>query len=542
MLRYKTTVWGIKMNYDYIIIGAGSAGCVLANRLSENPKNTVLLLEAGDKDTNLWIHIPVGFTKTLNNPEVNLCFETEPEDNVSGRRIPIPRGRVLGGSSSINGMLYVRGQALDFDVWGQLGNRGWSYSDILPYFKKSENFERGNDEFRGTDGLLNVADMYEKHELIDAFIDAGVELGYPRNPDYNGSKQDGFGYYQITQRNGRRESTARAFLNPAKNRKNLTVEARAHVTKILFNKKRVTGVEYSIDGIKKTADVNNEIVLTAGAVQSPQILELSGIGQPQLLKSHGITVQHELPGVGENYRDHYAARMNWRVNKPISLNEETRGLNLVKEVFKYVVTRRGALTWTAGVGHAFMKTRPELETPDVQFFFVHCSFASSKDGKLDKEPGMTLAVYQCRPESQGAIHIGGPNPFDAPKIRPNFLDNQLDQSTLVAGLNLCRSIGETNAMKQHISHEMNPGSSIRTDEEMLQFARDTGATTYHPMGTCKMGSDPMAVVDDRLRVHGIENLRVADASIMPTMPSGNINAPVIMIAEKAADMIKEDNT
>ena len=384
--------------------------------------------------------------------------------------------------------------------------------------------------------------MYEKHELIDAFIDAGVELGYPRNPDYNGSKQDGFGYYQITQRNGRRESTARAFLNPAKNRKNLTVESRAHVTKILSNKKRVTGVEYSIDGIKKTADVNNEIVLTAGAVQSPQILELSGIGQPQLLQSHGITVQHELPGVGENYRDHYAARMNWRVNKPISLNEETRGLSLVKEVFKYVLTRRGALTWTAGVGHAFMKTRPELETPDVQFFFVHGSFASSKDRKLDKEPGMTLAVYQCRPESQGTIHVGGPNPFDAPKIRPNFLDNQLDQDTLVAGLTLCRSIGETNAMKQYISHEMNPGSNIKTDEEMLQFARDTGATTYHPMGTCKMGSDPMAVVDDRLRVHGIENLRVADASIMPTMPSGNINAPVIMIAEKAADMIKEDNT
>ncbi|MBT7730977.1 MAG: choline dehydrogenase [Rhodospirillaceae bacterium] len=530
------------MNYDYIIIGAGSAGCVLANRLSENPNNTVLLLEAGDKDTNLWIHVPVGFTKTLNNPEVNWCFETEPEDNVSGRRIPIPRGRVLGGSSSINGMLYVRGQALDFDVWGQLGNRGWSYSDILPYFKKSENFERGNDKFRGADGLLNVADMYEKHDLIDAFIDAGAELGYPRNPDYNGAKQDGFGYYQITQRNGRRESTARAFLNPAKNRKNLTVESRAHVTKLVFNKKRATGVHYSIDGIKKSAEVNNEVIVSAGAVQSPHILELSGIGQPQLLKSYGIDIQHELPGVGENYRDHYAARMNWRLNKPISLNEETRGLSLVKEVFKYALTRRGALTWTAGVGHAFMRTRPELETPDVQFFFVHGSFGSSKDRKLEKEPGMTLAVYQCRPESQGTIHIGGPNPFDAPKIRPNFLGNKLDQDTLIAGLHLCRSIGETEAMKQHISHEMNPGSSVTTDEGMLQFARDTGATTYHPMGTCKMGSDPMAVVDDRLRVHGIENVRIADASIMPTMPSGNINAPVIMIAEKAADMIKEDNT
>jgi choline dehydrogenase len=529
------------VKYDYIIIGAGSAGCVLANRLSENPNNTVLLLEAGDKDTNLWIHVPVGFTKTLNNPEVNWCFETEPEDNVSGRRIPIPRGRVLGGSSSINGMLYVRGQALDFDVWGQLGNRGWSYSDILPYFKKSENFERGNDKFRGTDGLLNVADMYERHDLIDAFIDAGVELGYPRNPDYNGAKQDGFGYYQITQRNGRRESTARAFLRPAKNRKNLTIQSRAHVTKLVFNNKRATGVHYSVDGIKKNADIDKEVIVSAGAVQSPQILELSGIGQPQLLKSHGINVEHELPGVGENYRDHYAARMNWRLNKPISLNEETRGLSLVKEVFKYALTRRGALTWTAGVGHAFMRTRPELETPDVQFFFVHGSFGSSKDRKLEKEPGMTLAVYQCRPESKGTIHIGGPNPFDAPKIRPNFLDNKLDQDTLIAGLHLCRSVGETEAMKQHISHEMNPGSSVTTDEGMLQFARDTGATTYHPMGTCKMGSDPMAVVDDRLRVHGIENVRVADASIMPTMPSGNINAPVIMIAEKAADMIKEDN-
>ena len=531
----------VDVNYDFIIIGAGSAGCVLANRLTENPNISVLLLEAGDKDSNIWIHVPAGFTKTLNNPEVNWCFETEPEDNVSGRRIPIPRGRVLGGSSSINGMLYVRGQALDYDVWGQLGNRGWSYSDILPYFKKSENFERGGDDFRSANGPLNVADMYEKHDLIDAFIDAGVELGYPHNPDYNGSSQDGFGYYQITQRNGRRESTARAFLNPVKQRKNLTIESRAFVTKVILEEKRATGVIYTIDGIKKNATVNAEVIVCAGAVQSPQILELSGIGQTELLKNNGIDVHHELPGVGENYRDHYAARMNWRVNKPISLNEETRGLNLVKEVFKYALTRRGVLTWTAGVGHAFMRTRQELETPDVQFFFVHGSFASSKDRKLDTEPGMTLACYQCRPESQGTIHIGSPNPYDAPKIRPNFLDSRLDQETLIAGLHLCRSIGETDAMKKHISHEMNPGIEIKTDEEMLQFARDTGATTYHPMGTCKMGNDPMAVVNDRLLVHGIENLRVADASIMPTMPSGNINAPVIMIAEKAADMIKEDN-
>ncbi|MBH68643.1 MAG: choline dehydrogenase [Rhodospirillaceae bacterium] len=528
------------MAYDYIIIGAGSAGCVLANRLTEISTNSVLLLEAGDKDSNFWIHIPVGFTKTLNNPDVNWNFETEPEDNVSGRRIPIPRGRVLGGSSSINGMLYVRGQPLDYDVWGQLGNRGWSYSEILPYFKKAENFERGGDEFRGKGGPLNVADMYERHELIDAFIEAGSELGYPRNPDYNGAAQDGFGYYQITQKNGRRESTARAFLNPARNRKNLTVETRAHVANIILDGRRATGVNYSVDGIEKSETANLEIIICAGAVQSPQILELSGIGQPDLLKKHGIEVLHELPGVGENYRDHYAARMNWRVNKPFTLNEQTRGLGLVKEVIKYAFTRRGVLTWTAGVGHAFMRTRPELETPDVQFFFVHGSFASSTDRKLDKEPGMTLAVYQCRPESQGSIHIGGRNPYEAPKIKPNFLDNPLDQQTIIAGLHLCREIGETKSMNRFISYEMNPGVNVTTDEQLLQFARDTGATTYHPMGTCKMGSDSMAVVNDRLQVHGIKGLRVADASIMPTMPSGNINAPVIMVAEKAADMIKED--
>ncbi len=528
------------MAYDYIIIGAGSAGCVLANRLSENPNVSVLLLEAGDSDDNVWIHIPVGFTRTLNNPEVNWCFETEPEDNVSGRRIPIPRGRVLGGSSSINGMLYVRGQAFDYDIWGQLGNRGWSYSDILPYFKKAESFERGDNDYRGGGGPLNVADMYEKHEIIDAFIDAGVELGYPRNPDYNGAEQDGFGYYQVTQRNGRRESTARAFLNPARKRPNLRVESRAHVTKILFDGKRASGITYNTDGLEKIEDCNCEIIVSAGAVQSPQILELSGIGQSDLLRSHGIEVVHDLPGVGENYRDHYAARMNWRVNKPITLNEQTRGLNLIREVLKYAITRRGVLTWTAGVGHGFMRTRSELETPDVQFFFVHGSFKSSADRKLDREPGMTLAVYQCRPESQGTIHIGGANAFDAPKIRPNFLANQLDQDTLVAGLQLCRKIGQTKSLSQYISYEMNPGENVTSDQDMLQFARDTGATTYHPMGTCKMGSDPMAVVDDRLRVHGLIGLRVVDASIMPTMPSGNINAPVIMVAEKAADMIKED--
>ena len=528
------------MAYDYIIIGAGSAGCVMANRLSEDAGTSVLLLEAGGKDSNPWIHIPVGFTQTLNNRKVNWCFETEPDEALAGRTIPIPRGRVLGGSSSINGMLYVRGQAFDYDVWAQLGNRGWSYSDVLPYFRKAESFERGGDEYRGDSGPMNVADMYERHEIVDAFIEAGEELGYPRNPDYNGASQDGFGYYQVTQRNGRRESTARAFLNPVRGRQNLRIEPNAHVTRIEMDGTRVTGVSWSQNGQSRTETANLEVVLCAGAVQSPQILELSGIGQPDLLREHGIEVRHALSGVGENYRDHYAARMNWRVNRPITLNEQTRGLRLAGEVAKYVLTRRGALTWTAGIGHGFVRTRPELETPDIQFFFAHASFGSIRDRVLEREPGMTLAVYQCRPESVGSIHLGGPDPFAAPKIRPNFLTVELDQQTLVSGLHVCRALGQTRALGRYIDHEMNPGADCVSDADMLAFARQTGATTYHPMGTCKMGHDPMAVVDDRLRVHGLEGLRVVDASVFPTMPSGNINAPVIMAAEKGADMIREE--
>ena len=528
------------MAFDYIIVGAGSAGCVLANRLSEDPANSVLLLEAGGKDNSLWIHVPVGFTKTLNNPRYNWNFWTEPEDNVSGRKISIPRGKVLGGSSSINGMLYVRGQALDYNIWSQLGNRGWSFEDVLPYFRKSENFERSEDEFRSRNGLLNVADMYERHELVDAFIEAGIELGHERNPDYNGARQDGFGYYQITQRDGRRESTARAFLDPARSRPNLTIESNAYATRVITENRRATGVEYQVGGNVRTATAGREVILSAGAVQSPQLLELSGIGQPELLRSLGIDVVHELPGVGENYRDHFAARVNWRVNQPITLNEQTRGLSLVKEALKWFIWRRGILTWTAGIGHGFIRTSPELETPDVQMFFAHGSYASPVDRELDRKPGMTVTCYQCRPESQGSIHIGSANPGEAPKIRPNFLAQKLDRDTLVAGLQFCRKLGQTAALGKYVSFEMGPGPEIQSDAEMLQFARDTGTTTYHPMGTCKMGHDPMAVVDDRLKVHGIDGLRIADASIFPTMPSGNINAPVIMTAEKAASLIAED--
>jgi choline dehydrogenase len=530
------------MAYDYIIIGAGSAGCVLANRLSANPGTKVLLIEAGGEARSIWIKIPVGFQKLLTHPTLNWMFETEPDDNLAGRRIPIPRGRVVGGSSSINGMLYVRGQALDYNIWSQYGNRGWSYEDVLPYVKKADSFERGGDDIRGGDGPLNVADMVERHELVDAFINAGVECGYERNPDYNGDHQDGVGYYQVTQRNGRRESAATAYLEPVRARANLEVVTNARAKKLLFEGSRAVGVEYECDGRTLQARADAEVIVSAGAVQSPQLLELSGIGRPELLREHGIEVRHASPGVGENYRDHYAARMNWRIKQRITLNEDTRGMRIVREVLRYAFQRRGVLTFTAGIGHGFIRSRPELETPDCQLFFAHGSFSNAKTRAFDKEPGMTIGVYQCRPESQGSIHIGSADPFAAPKIRANYLDDPIDCEALVGGMRLIREIGEAEAFAKYRSFEMNPGADCRSDDELLDYARRTGATTYHVMGTCKMGpdNDPMAVVTERLAVRGVQGLRVVDASVMPTMPSGNINAPVIMVAEKAAAMIIED--
>lgn len=526
------------MNADYVIIGAGSAGCVLANRLSADPGTRVLLLEAGGEARSIWIKVPVGFQKLITHPTLNWLFETEPEDNVKGRRIPIPRGRVVGGSSSINGMLQVRGQPLDYNTWSRLGNRGWSFDEVLPYFKKTERFERGGSRLRGGDGPLNVADMRERHELIDAFVDAGVETGHEHNPDYNGERQDGFGYYQVTQRDGRRESAATAYLDPVRGRANLQLMTHARVRRLLFEGNRVVGVEYERGGQLHEVRANRSVILSAGAVQSPQLLELSGIGRPELLREHGIDVRHSLAGVGENYRDHYAARITWRVRQKITLNDDTRGLRMVREVLRYAFGRRGLLTYTAGIGHGFVRSRPDLETPDCQLFFAHGSF-DAYTRKFDTEPGMTIGVYQCRPESQGSIHIGSPDPLVAPKIRPNFLADPVDRASLVGGLRLVRRIGEANAFARYRSHELKPGGSCSSDEALLDFARSTGATTYHVMGTCKMGpaGDPMAVVSDRLAVHGLGGLRVVDASVMPTMPSGNINAAVLMVAEKAADMI-----
>lgn len=528
--------------WDYIVVGAGSAGCVLANRLSADPSNRVLLLEAGRKDDSPYIPIPVGFYKLLTSKEYNWGFWTEPEEGTGNRAIATPRGKTLGGSSSINGLLYVRGQPLDYDTWAQFGNRGWSYESVLPYFRRSETFVDGGDDTRGTDGPLSVTTTTEKHPLLDAWIDAAEACGFARNTDYNDGDQEGFGYYQLTMRRGKRSSAARAFLHPITHRPNLTVETRAFATGLILEGRRAVGIRYTVDGRPREARAAGEVILSAGAVQSPQLLELSGIGQATLLKSHGIEVAHDLPGVGENYRDHYGTRMRWRVTQPVTLNELTRGLPFVRELARYALFGEGILTYGAGAVHGFVKSRPDMETPDVQFHLAHASYADAATRKLEKQPGMTLAVCQLRPESTGTIHIKSGNPTTPPAIVGNFLSNPVDVDALVEGMKIGRRIAEAGPLDVYRGPEMTPGPDCADDAALEHYARQTGQTLYHIAGTAKMGpaSDRMAVVDERLRVHGLEALRVIDASIMPTLVSGNTNAATIMVAEKGADMVLED--
>lgn len=526
--------------FDFIIVGGGTAGCVLADRLSENGRYTVLMLEAGGRDQGFWISIPAGFSKLLTGSRFNWRFETEPEEGTHHRRIVVPRGKGLGGSSLINGMIFVRGQKEDYDGWAQAGARGWSFDDVLPYFKKLESFEEGGSALRGGDGPMAVERVKLRPELVQAFIEAGTQAGFPYNPDYNGGSQEGFGYYQVTQKKGRRWSAADAYLRRAERRPNLSVRINAHVTRLILDGRTMMGVDYAQGGQTKTVYARREVIMAAGAVQTPQILELSGIGDPALLSSLGVEPRHALKGVGHNYRDHFCTRMNWRVKKPVTLNETAQGWRLTAAIAQYAMTRTGILTLGTGLAHGFVKTRPELATPDVQFFFMHASYANAADRKLDHEPGMTIGVTQLRPESQGSIHIKSSNPYEAPSIRPHFLSVPSDAETLIAGMKIARHVIAQPAMDPYRAYEMNPGDAVQTDAQWLDFARINGQTIYHPVGTCAMGMGPHAVVDSQLKVHGLNGLRIVDASVMPTMVSANTEAAVLMIAEKGADLILQD--
>ncbi len=528
-------------NYDYIVVGAGSAGCVLANRLSESGKHRVLLLEAG-RESHWLSKIPIGFGKLIDNPVANWCYESEPQAAMSGRAIPVPRGRLLGGSSSINGMVYVRGQPLDYNTWAQLGNRGWSFDDVLPIFKSMETYWADGDEsLRGNEGPLQVTQYGEDNPLYEAIFSAGEQVGLPRNADYNGASQEGLARTQTTIRDGRRMGTARCYLEPAKGRDNLEIHAESLARRLLLEGRRCVGVEYTRQGQPVTARAEREVILSAGSINSPQLLELSGIGRPEVLQAQGIEVVHPLAGVGENLRDHLCPRLVWSIAKPgVAFNDTARGLGLAWHILRYAFTRKGFLSMPAGPVMGFFRTREGLESPDVQIAFVPFAIDSVRKREMAKDPGVTVAFYQLRPESTGSIHIKSPDPTVQPAIEFNFLSAGLDRDTAIAGLRYCRQIVEAPALEPFRGAELKPGDDVRSDDEILSWIRGNAETAYHPVGTCKMGSDPMAVVDERLRVHGVEGLRVADGAIMPTLASGNTNAPCIMIGEKASRMVLED--
>ncbi len=533
-----------ELQADFVIIGAGSAGCVLANRLSEDGKNHVALLEAGGRDWNPWIHIPVGYFKTMHNPSVDWCFKTEPDEGLNGRSIDWPRGKVLGGSSSLNGLLYVRGQPEDYDRWQQMGNSGWGWDDVLPLFKKSENQERGADDFHGVEGELSVSNMRIQRPIVDAWVAAAQTAGYAFNPDYNGAAQEGVSYFQLTTRNGRRCSSAVAFLNPARKRSNLNIITHAQTQRILFEGKRAIGVEY-LDraGRKQIVKTNREVILSAGALGSPHILMHSGIGDAQALKNVGVDAWHELKGVGQNLQDHLQARLVFKCNEP-TLNDEVRSIfNQARIAAKYALFRAGPMTMAASLGVGFFKTQEYLETPDIQFHVQPWSADSPGEG-VHPFSAFTTSVCQLRPESRGHLELVSNDPRDYPKIHPNYLATETDCQTIVDGVNIARKIARSAPLSGKISEEFRPNSELAMDdyEGTLDWARNNSTSIYHPTGTCKMGQDKLAVVDEKLRVRGIEGLRVADCSIMPEIVSGNTNAPAIMIGEKLSQMIRKEIT
>ncbi len=525
--------------FDYVIVGAGSAGCVLANRLSADPSRRVLLIEAGPPDSYIWIHIPVGYFKTMHNPRTDWCMRTEPDPGLNGRQIQWPRGRVLGGSSSINGLLYVRGQPEDYDQWRQLGCTGWSYDDVLPYFRRSEDQERGESAFHGVGGPLAVSNMRVRRDVCDAYIAAAEEIGIPRNDDFNGATQEGAGYFQLTARNGRRCSAAVGYLNPVKRRPNLHIATGALVHRILVEGGRATGVELEIGGTRQRVRAAGEVLLSAGAINSPHLLELSGIGRGDVLQDIGVSVVQELPGVGENLQDHLQARSVYRSSRPTLNDEVNHPLRKMLIGLDYMARRRGPMTMGASQVCIFARTHPSKATPDVQFHIQPLSADKPGDG-LHRYSAFTASVCQLRPESRGRLLPRSSDPREAVAIHPNYLATLTDQRTLVDGMRLARRLAATRALGPLIVEELAPGPSVQTDADLLENARNTATTIYHPVGTCKMGTDPGAVVDARLRVRGVRGLRVVDASIMPTLVSGNTNAPAIMIGEKAASMILED--
>jgi choline dehydrogenase len=527
-------------SFDYVIVGAGTAGCVLANRLSADPEVSVLLLEAGGRDRWIWIHIPVGYLYTQGNPRTDWCFKTEAEAGLGGRVLNYPRGKVLGGCSSINGMIYMRGQAADYDQWRQAGNRGWGWDDVLPYFKRSEDYAHGADALHGAGGEWRVEEMRLSWEILDAFRDAAAEVGIPRTDDFNRGDNEGCGYFQVNQRRGVRWSTAKAFLRPALARSNLEVLTGAQATRIVFEDGRAVGLRFRRDGGEAYAAVRGELLLAAGAIGSPQLLQLSGVGPGDLLQEHGIPVVHERPGVGANLQDHLQLRLVYKVQNTRTLNEDaSRLLGRARMGLQYLLFRRGPLTMAPSQLGAFARSDPSRATPNLEYHVQPLSLDKFGD-PLHPFPAFTASVCNLRPESRGEVRIRSPDAAAPPAIRPNYLATEADRMVAADAIRLTRRICAAKAMARFAPEEYRPGPEFQSDAELARAAGAIGTTIFHPVGTCKMGSDPMAVVDDHLCVHGIFGLRVIDGGVMPTITSGNPNAPVIMIAEKAADLIRED--
>jgi choline dehydrogenase len=527
---------------DYVVVGAGSAGCVVASRLSEDTGSKVVLLEAGPPDRDPFIHIPAGVLRVLNNAKINWNYLSEGEPGTAGRELQWPRGKTLGGTSSINGMLYVRGNPADYDNWAQMGCRGWTYEEVLPFFKKSETYRGdGDPEYRSRGGPLIVEDYRTILPLTHAFVEAAKEAGFPFTPDYNARQQEGVAYSQMTRRGRLRGSTARTFLAEARRRRNLEVETDAIATRLLFEGRRCVGVAFRQNGAEREVRAAREVVLSGGAVNSPHLLQISGIGPAGHLQSIGVPVVHDLPGVGANLNDHYVVRISHRVKDAVTINQLARGMLLAREVARWATVGNGALTFGVTSAMVFCRSREGLSSPDLQLLFTPASYAQGVFRQLEREPGMTVAVCPVRPESRGTIMAQSPDALTYPAIRPNYLSAPSDLRVLTSGVQHTRRIFAQPAMARYSVEETVPGPNIAGDDQFAEFARKAGTNIFHPVGTCKMGTDPMSVVDPRLKVYGIEGLRVIDASVMPAVTTGNTNAPTIMIGEKGAAMIREDS-